>query len=149
MITKGFPESPGLYIAQRDYDVVLIKITGMYPTLELGKSIYLTPLIMGNTLKEAPKEIIDSIILFSDKWKFTMLKEINVNVFPKTSFKTDGCLDLGIDERLSLRNTYYRMVQCGVSSSKIIRALMYEYKVSMDQIIKLINEFDNEGCHVI
>lgn len=149
MITKGFPESPGLYIAQRDYDVVLIKITGMYPTLELGKSIYLTPLIMGNTLKEASKEIVNSIILFSDKWKFTMLKEINVNVFPKTSFKTDGHLDLGIDERLSLRNTYYHMVQCGVSSSKIIRALMYEYKVPMDQVIKLINEFDNEGCHVI
>lgn len=149
MNNKGFPESPGLYIVQRDYDVVLLKITGMYPTLDVGKSIYLTPLITGNAVKEAPKEIINSIILFSEKWKFNMLKEINVNVFPKTSFKIDGHLDLSNDERLLLRNQYYRMVQSGVSSSKIIRALMYEYKVSMDQIIELINKFDNESCHVV
>ena len=114
MNNKGFPESPGLYIVQRDYDVVLLKITGMYPTLDVGKSIYLTPLITGNAVKEAPKEIINSIILFSEKWKFNMLKEINVNVFPKTSFKIDGHLDLSNDERLLLRNQYYRMVQSGV-----------------------------------
>ena len=143
MNSKGFPESPGLYIAQRDYDVVLIKITGMYPALELGKSIYLTSLITGNTLKEAPKEVMNSILLFGDKWNFTKLDGINTNMCPKTSFKTDGNLDLGTEELLTLRSKYYRMVQSGVSSSKIIRALMYEYKVPMDQVIELLNKFDN------
>lgn len=149
MINKGFPETPGLYIAQRDYDVVLIKITGMYPTLELGKCINITSLICGNTIKEASKEVINSILLFSDKWKFTMLKDIDMRVFPKMSFKTDGNLDLSTDERLMLRNTYYRMVQSGVSSSKIIRALMYEYKTSMEQVINLLNKFDHDSNYVV
>lgn len=149
MINKGFPETPGLYIAQRDYDVVLIKITGMYPTLELGKCINITSLICGNTIKEASKEVINSILLFSDKWKFTMLKDIDMRVFPKTAFKTDGNLDLSTDERLMLRNTYYRMVQSGVSSSKIIRALMYEYKTSMEQVINLLNKFDRDSNYVV
>lgn len=149
MINKGFPETPGLYIAQRDYDVVLIKITGMYPTLELGKCINITSLICGNTIKEASKEVINSILLFSDKWKFTMLKDIDMRVFPKTSFKADGNLDISTDERLMLRNTYYRMVQSGVSSSKIIRALMYEYKTSMEQVINLLNKFDHDSNYVV
>lgn len=149
MINKGFPETPGLYIAQRDYDVVLIKITGMYPTLELGKCINVTSLICGNTIKEASKEVVNSILLFSDKWKFTMLKDIDMRVFPKTSFKADGNLDLSTDERLMLRNMYYRMVQSGVSSSKIIRALMYEYKTSMEQVINLLNKFDHDSNYVV
>lgn len=149
MINKGFPETPGLYMAQRDYDVVLIKITGMYPTLELGKCINITSLICGNTIKEASKEVVNSILLFSDKWKFTMLKDINVSVFPKTSFKADGNLDLSTDERLMLRNMYYRMVQSGVSSSKIIRAFMYEYKTSMEQVINLLNKFDHDSNYVV
>lgn len=149
MINKGFPETPGLYIAQRDYDVVLIKITGMYPTLELGKCINITSLICGNTIKEASKEVVNSILLFSDKWKFTMLKDIDMRVFPKTSFKADGNLDLSTDERLMLRNMYYRMVQSGVSSSKIIRALMYEYKTSMEQVINLLNKFDHDSNYVV
>lgn len=149
MINKGFPETPGLYIAQRDYDVVLIKITGMYPTLELGKCINVTSLICGNTIKEASKEVINSILLFSDKWKFTMLKDIDMRVFPKTSFKADGNLDLSTDERLMLRNMYYRMVQSGVSSSKIIRAIMYEYKTSMEQVINLLNKFDHDSNYVV
>ena len=149
MINKGFPETPGLYIAQRDYDVVLIKITGMYPTLELGKCINVTSLICGNTIKEASKEVVNSILLFSDKWKFTMLKDIDMRVFPKTSFKADGNLDLSTDERLMLRNMYYRMVQSGVSSSKIIRAFMYEYKTSMEQVINLLNKFDHDSNYVV
>lgn len=149
MISKGFPETPGLYIAQRDYDVVLIKITGMYPTLELGKCINITSLICGNTIKEASKEVINSILLFGNKWKFTMLKDIDMRVFPKTSFKADGNLDLSTDERLMLRNMYYRMVQSGVSSSKIIRAIMYEYKASMEQVIDLLNKFDHDSNYVV
>lgn len=142
MKQKGFPENPGLYIAQREYDVVLIKITGMYPTLQVGKCVYLSAMIGGNTIKEAPKEIVDNIILFSKNWEFSKIESIDTRVFPKTAFKVDGNLDLGTDEKLSLRNTYYRLVQSGVSSSKIIRALMYEYHVTMDEVVRLINEFD-------
>lgn len=142
MKQKGFPENPGLYIAQREYDVVLIKITGMYPTLQVGKCVYLSAMIGGNTIKEAPKEIVDNIILFSKNWEFSKIENIDTRVFPKTAFKVDGNLDLGTDEKLSLRNTYYRLVQSGVSSSKIIRALMYEYHVTMDEVMRLINEFD-------
>lgn len=142
MKQKGFPENPGLYIAQREYDVVLIKITGMYPTLQVGKCVYLSAMIGGNTIKEAPKEIVDNIILFSKNWEFSKIENIDTRVFPKTAFKVDGNLDLGTDEKLSLRNTYYRLVQSGVSSSKIIRALMYEYHVTMDEVVRLINEFD-------
>lgn len=142
MKQKGFPENPGLYIAQREYDVVLIKITGMYPTLQVGKCVYLSAMIGGNTIKEAPKEIVDNIILFSKNWEFSKIESIDTRVFPKTAFKVDGNLNLGTDEKLSLRNTYYRLVQSGVSSSKIIRALMYEYHVTMDEVVRLINEFD-------
>ena len=142
MKQKGFPENPGLYIAQREYDVILIKITGMYPTLQVGKCVYLSAMIGGNTIKEAPKEIVDNIILFSKNWEFSKIESIDTRVFPKTAFKVDGNLDLGTDEKLSLRNTYYRLVQSGVSSSKIIRALMYEYHVTMDEVVRLINEFD-------
>lgn len=142
MKQKGFPENPGLYIAQREYDVVLIKITGMYPTLQVGKCVYLSAMIGSNTIKEAPKEIVDNIILFSKNWEFSKIESIDTRVFPKTAFKVDGNLDLGTDEKLSLRNTYYRLVQSGVSSSKIIRALMYEYHVTMDEVVRLINEFD-------
>lgn len=149
MKTKGFPETPGLYIAQRDCDVVLIKITGIYPTLEIGKSIYLTSLISGNTIKETPKELICNLITFSEKWKFSKIDDIDTRVFPKTSFRTNGNLDLSVDDIILMRNTYYRMTQCGISSSKIIKALMYEYKATVDQIIKLINKFDLDAHYAI
>lgn len=147
MANKGFPISPGLYIAQRDYDVVLLKITGMYPTFTVGKTLYLTSLISSNTLKEASKDIVNNIILFSDKWKFTQLEGIDMRVFPKLAFKPDGHLDLSTDELLSVQITYYRMRQSGVSLSKIMWALVYEYKVPMEQISKMIELFDNRSSH--
>lgn len=149
MKTKGFPETPGLYIAQRDCDVILIKITGMYPTLEVGKTVYLTSLISGNTIKEAPKEAVCNMITFSEKWSFSKVEDVDIRVFPKTSFKVDGNLDLSTDDIILMRNTYYRMIQCGISSSKIIKSLVYEYKTTIDQILTLINKFDRESHHVV
>ena len=99
-------------------------------------------LLMPKTLFKYQQEIVDNIILFSKNWEFSKIESIDTRVFPKTAFKVNGNLDLGTDERLSLRNTYYRFVQSGVSSSKIIRALMYEYHVTMEQVISLMNEFD-------
>lgn len=119
----------------------------MFPTFTLGKTIYLTSLISGNTLKEASKEIINSIVLFSDKWNFTQLKDIDMRVFPKITFRPDGHLDLSTDELLLMKSTYYRMVQSGVPLTKIVRALMYEYKASFEQITELLTKFDNQSTY--
>lgn len=141
-----FPESPGLYIAQRNTDVVLFKLTGMYPTLIVGKALYLSNLIEGNSLSEAPKEVLENMVLFPEKWKFIHLgKLINMDVFPKLAFKCDGDLDLSTDEVLHIRSTYYRLVQSGVAPSKILRALSYEYKLTMAQVINLANKFDKDA----
>ena len=89
------------------------------------------------------------MIIFPEKWKFTQLgKLINMDVFPKLAFKCDGDLDLSTDEVLHIRSTYYRLVQSGVAPSKILRALSYEYKLTMSQTIDLINKFDKESKHV-
>lgn len=146
---KYFPTSPGLYIVQRDTNVVLLKITGMYPTLQIGKSIFITSLIEGNTVKEASKEIIDNIIIYPEKWKFSTLNGINMNVFPKLSFKVDGNLDLSVDELLNLRYKYFRLTQSGISALKIARAFAFEYKASIKQIIELINQFDKDSDYAI
>lgn len=144
-----FPESPGLYLAQRNTDVVLFKLTGMYPTLIVGKALYLSKLIEGNSLAEAPKEVLENMTVFPEKWKFTHLGQlVNMDVFPKLAFKCDGDLDLSTDELLHIRSTYYRLVQSGVAISKILRALTYEYKLTMQQTIDLINKFDKETKNV-
>lgn len=64
--SKLFPESPGLYLAQRNTDIVLFKLTGMYPTLIVGKSIYLTNFIEGNSLTEVPKEVLANMVVFPE-----------------------------------------------------------------------------------
>lgn len=144
-----FPESPGLYLAQRNTDVVLFKLTGMYPTLIVGKALYLSKLIESNSLSEAPKEVLENMTIFPEKWKFAHLGQlVNMDVFPKLAFKCDGDLDLSTDELLHIRSIYYRLVQSGVAISKILRALTYEYKLTMQQTIDLINKFDKETKNV-
>lgn len=144
-----FPTSPGLYIVQRETNVILLKITGMYPTLQLGKAISIDKIIEGNSIKEASKEIVTNISLFPEKWKFTKLDCINMNAFPKQSFRPDGYLDLSTEEYLSMRSMYYRLSQSGISFQKIASAFVFEYKTTMDQVIKLINKFDSEAKYVI
>lgn len=139
-----FPNSPGLYLAQRNADVILFKLTGMSPTLVVTKAIYLSKLIEGNSLAEAPKELLANMLLYANKWSFYMMKQINMDVFPRLAFKCDGNLDLTTDELLSMKTQYYRFVQCGVSLSKILKALMYEYKITMAQVIDLVNKFDKD-----
>lgn len=139
-----FPNSPGLYLAQRNADVILFKLTGMSPTLVVTKAIYLSKLIEGNSIAEAPKELLANMLLYANKWSFYMMKQINMDVFPRLAFKCDGNLDLTTDELLSMKTQYYRFVQCGVSLSKILKALMYEYKITMTQVIDLVNKFDKD-----
>lgn len=146
---SSFPESPGLYLAQRNTDVVLFKLTGLYPTLIVGKAIYLSSLIEENSIKEVPKEVLENMTIFSEKWTFMSTRNlINMDVFPKLAFKCDSDLDLSTDELLHIRSMYYRLVQCGVAPSKILRALSYEYKITMSQTIELINKFDKQTKHV-
>lgn len=140
-----FPDSPGLYIAQRNADVILFKLTGMSPTLVVTKAIYLSKLIEGNSITEAPKEIVANMLLYANKWNFFTLKQINMDVFPRLAFKCDGRLDLTTDELLAMRATYYRFVQCGMPISIILKALMYEYKTTMTQVIELVNKFDKDA----
>ena len=147
MVNK-FPESPGLYVAQNERNVILIKITGMYPTLQLGKALSIDKLITGNTVKEVDKEIMNHIVLFPEKWTFTRLTCVDMNAFPKLSFKPDSILDLSTDEKLEMRSKYYRLSQSGVSWTKIATAFVYEYKTTMDQILDLLNEFDKQSSHV-
>lgn len=139
-----FPECSGLYIAQRKTDVVLFKLSGMFPQLIVSKAIYLSSLIEGNSIKECPKEILENMIVFSEKWTFHMLDEINMDIFPKLAFKCDGNLDMSTEEVLNIKNTYYRLVQTGIAFTKIARSFMYEYKLTMKQVLELFNKFDKE-----
>ena len=117
----------------------------MYPTLMVGKALYLSKLIEGNSIVEAPKEIVANMTVFAEKWQFHMLRSINMDVFPKLSFKCDGYLDLTTDEFRAMRAMYYRFVQCGMPISIILKALMYEYKTTMTQVIELVNKFDHDA----
>ena len=144
--SKLFPESPGLYLAQRNTDIVLFKLTGMYPTLIVGKSIYLTNFIEGNSLTEVPKEVLANMVVFPEKWSFIMIGNlINMDVFPKLAFKCNSDLDLSTDELLHIRSMYYRLVQSGIAPTKILKALSYEYKLTMTQVIDLANKFDKDA----
>lgn len=142
---KGFPTSAGLYIAQRDNDIALIKVTGMYPTLQLGKSIDLRSLITGNSLKEADKDMLKNIAMFSNEWSFKPIEGINMSAFPKTSFKPDGRLDVSADDYIAMRKVYYRLSQNGTPFPTIAHALSFEYKIGIKQMLELMNQFDSDA----
>lgn len=142
-----FPESSGVYIAQRDNSFFIVKVKGVYPTLQLDKkAVDLGEYLCNGKIKEVPQEVMDNIELFHTDWEFHPLRFINFGVFSKTEFCPDGTnLYLSEDDVLSIRGKYYRLCQQGVSAMKVIRALGYEFKVSRDQIINLINEFDAQS----
>lgn len=139
-----FPTSSGLYIAQRGKDVCLIKVTGLFPTLSIGKSILLSSLIDGNSIKEAPKEMLNNILLFPEKWSFSVINNINVSAFPSSSFRADGILDLSSDELIGMKHIYHRLCSMGIPFTKIMNAFIYEYKITNQQALSLFNKFDKE-----
>lgn len=139
-----FPKSPGLYIVQREKDVCLIKITGLFPTLSVGKGIYLSSLIEGNSIKEISKEIMNNILLFPEKWNFSIIKNIDISTFPSSSFKPDGILELSSDEIINMKHMYYRLCSMGIPFTKILNAFVYEYKTTIEQLLLLFNKFDKE-----
>ena len=139
---NNFPDTPGIYIAQRGQKVILIKLTGIVPLLTLGKSIDITGWITGGGIKEAPKDELEHMVHFPHEWNFRILSGINVSVFPKTSFRPDGFVDIDPDMRYTIRSRYYRMLQQGIPYTSIMRALSVEYNITMDQMRGLANEFD-------
>ena len=144
---NGFPDTPGIYIAQRGASVTLIKITGHYPNLVLGKSIDITGWITGGGIKEVPKEELSHMVNCSLQWEFRLLPSIDTSVFPKTAFKPDGMVDLDPDTICSIRTRYFRMSQQGISYTDIMRTLSFDYEITMEQVRRLVNKFDKENAY--
>ena len=145
-----FPESSGVYIAQRDSNLFVIKIRGVYPTLQLDKkAIDLGEYLCNGKIKEVPQCVLDNIELFHTDWNFHSLRFIDFTVFSKINFNPDGTkLYLSEEDAISIRGKYYRMCQQGVSPIKIVKALSYEFKCSKEQIIDLINDFDAQAVYL-
>lgn len=145
-----FPANSGVYIAQRENDLFIVKVKGVYPTLQLDKkAVDLGEYLRNGKLKEISQDIMDNIELFHNDWEFLPLNFINFGVFSKIEFNPNGTdLYLSEDDVTSIRGKYYRLCQQGVSPMKVIRALGYEFKVSKEQIIKLINSFDAQASTI-
>lgn len=140
---KYLPDSPGLYLCQRKTDILIVKITGMYPYLSIHKGYQLDSLITGQQLKEASKEQLANIELYSTKWTWKGIS-IDTTVFPKTAFAYNQN-DFSKDEYYLIRERYYRLINMGVNYSKIMKALVYEYNLSMEQARNMVNEFDEHA----
>lgn len=145
-----FPESSGVYIAQRNDELFIVKVKGVYPTMQLDKkALDLSEFLINGKYKEVPQATLDGIELFHTSWEFHPLRFIHFGVFSKTEFNPDGQNLYLIEEDITaLRSKYYRLCQQGVSPSKIIRALGYEFKVSTEQIISLLNNFDAQANQI-
>ena len=142
-----FPENSGVYIAQRESDLFIVKVKGVYPTLQLDKkAINLGKFLCYGRFEEVPQDVLDNIELFHTAWDFRSLSFINFGVFSKTEFNPNGTnLYLSEEDVLSIQGKYYRCCQQGVPATKVIRALGYEFKVSKEQVINLINKFDAQA----
>ena len=145
-----FPETSGLYIVQRDQDVLIVKVRGVYPTLQLDKkAVNLGEYLRTGKTKEVEQSVLDNIEIFHTEWRFYPLRFINFGVFSKTEFNPNGTkLYLSEEDMIALRGKYYRLCQQGVSVVKVVRALGYEFKVSTEQIMDMINDFDNQSGYV-
>ena len=142
-----FPESSGIYIAQRESDLFIVKVKGVYPTLQLDKkAIDLGKFLCNGRTQEVTQDVLDDMELFHMSWDFIPLNFINFGVFSKTEFNPNGSnLYLSEEDIISIQGKYYRLCQQGVSAIKVVRALGYEFKMSKEQVISLINGFDKQA----
>lgn len=145
---NSFPTSSGIYIAQKAEHIIMFEVKGVYPTLQLGKGVALDKFFSGSKLVEASKEEMANIELFPESWRFDKLKYINTGVFSKIDFSASGHLYISEDDDFAMRSKYYRLCEMGVSSGKIIRAIASEFKLSLDQVISMINRWDEEAQYV-
>ena len=143
-----FPSSSGAYLATRGSDIFMVRIKGVYPTLQLDKNVLdVGEFLRTGKMKEVPKEALDNITLFHNEWEFTPIRVFNV--FSKTEFNPNGTgLYMSEDDAVNIRGKYFRLCQQGVSPMKVIRALEYEFKVPNSQVIDLINGFDAQAPYV-
>lgn len=145
-----FPESSGLYIAQRDQDLYVVKVKGVYPTLQLDKKIMdLGEFLRRGKIQEAPREAGDNIELFHESWRFYPLAFLYGIFSNKLEFAI-GQKDLYLSDEdyFALRGRYYRLIQQGVPSTKAVRAISYEFKLPTERVCKLINGFEKEAPYV-
>lgn len=140
-----FPECSGVYYAQKENELFLVKVRGIYPSLTLDKhAIDLGAYLTSGKTKEVPQSVLDNMEIFHTEWDFLPLdSRLNLNVFSKANIVPLGTkLEISYEEVLNIAGKYRRMCQQGVSPLKIIRALAYEFKTSTDQIIELVNKLD-------
>lgn len=145
MSTNNFPLSAGTYMCQRDTDLIIIVIKGLFPMLRLDSGFDLGYFLKKRKLKEVSKGILANIEIFTEMWRFTPLRDLNYSVFSKNEFHATGRLELPIDREADIKEKYYLLTQQGVSTIKIIRALTQEFKVSPDTICDLVNGFDKQA----
>lgn len=145
MSTNNFPLSAGTYMCQRDTDLIIIVIKGLFPMLRLDSGFDLGYFLKKRKLKEVSKGILANIEIFPEMWRFTPLRDLNYSVFSKNEFHATGRLELPIDREADIKEKYYLLTQQGVSTIKIIRALTQEFKVSPDTICDLVNGFDKQA----
>jgi len=142
-----FPEQSGAYIASRNEDLYLVKVKGVYPTLQLGKSVFdLGAFLRSNRIQQASTDTLDNMELMHQNWRFVPLigknsvfSDNNLGFIPNAED-----LYLSNEDYFSIRGLYYRLIQQGVPSTKIVRALSYEFKIPTEKIIQLINKFDKQ-----
>lgn len=132
-------------MCQRDTDLIIIVIKGLFPMLRLDSGFDLGYFLKKRKLKEVSKGILANIEIFPEMWRFTPLRDLNYSVFSKNEFHATGRLELPIDREADIKEKYYLLTQQGVSTIKIIRALTQEFKVSPDTICDLVNGFDKQA----
>lgn len=143
---SNFPEQHGVYIAERNGQLVLIKVKGVYPTLELdSKGLDLSSFIANGAARLVDKSVMDGIQLFPTSWRFHSMPFLK-RFSPKVSFQPNGIVDLDLDVLTAARGKYQRLCQMGVSPIKITRALSAEFSVPMEQMLEIVNNFDKELC---
>lgn len=60
----------------------------------------------------------------------------------KNEYHSTGKLELAPDQEADIRNKYFYLCQQGIPVTKVLRAMVQEFKVSMDTIIDVVNDFD-------
>jgi len=145
-----FPENSGVYIAQRDENLIVVKVKGVYPTLQLDKkALDLGEFLKSGKQQEVSKDLLDNIKLYHMKWNFKPLN-FNFDVFSKIEFSPDGTkLYMSEEDIINVRSQYYRLCQQGVPPMEVVRAISYEFKASKEQIISLVNGFDLQASSVV
>lgn len=119
MVRNQFPLSAGTYMCQRDTDLIIIVVKGLFPTLQLDGGFDLGYFLKKRKLREASKEILANIELFPEMWTFTPMRGMNYSVFAKNEFHTTGKLELPMDRRPISRNS----TTCSLSKEYLVPRL--------------------------